>query len=71
MAAIDDVAARQGINTTGRDSIASSFWVWFYNNQNLAVTVPIRVWFINTDVKITLAQLRPLFVLLFGEDPAR
>lgn len=70
MAAIDDVAARQGINATGRNTIAASFWVWYYNHQNDKFTIPVKVWVINVTANITLAQMRPLFVLLFGEDPA-
>jgi hypothetical protein len=65
MAAIDTVADKQGINITGRQAIATAFWIWFYNNPNEKVKV--QVWFLNVDVPIS--KLRPLFVLLFGEDP--
>jgi hypothetical protein len=65
MAAIDTVADARGLNITARDAISKAFWLWFYNNPNEKVQV--KVWFVNVDVPIS--KLRPLFVMLFGEDP--
>jgi hypothetical protein len=65
MAALDELNMQSGvIDDYTKRMFAAAFWIWYYNNKKL--TIPIKIWFIRTSVSIE--QLYPLFVLLFGED---
>lgn len=63
MATIDDVPGN--VEAMPIAALKYAFWMFYHNNQNYQIKV--KVWFIN--VGITMSQLRPLFVSLFGEDP--
>lgn len=43
------------------------FWRWFRENQNLIV-VSVGKWFIRFNVRVR--DLRPLFQVLFGDEPS-
>lgn len=45
-----------------REILSTLFWSWYEDNKTQTIT--IRRWFFNWTV--TLEDLRPLFVLLFG-----
>lgn len=57
---IQNPAVRAGI----RDIMAREFWAWYYQNQDRTVTT-VKVWFLSKKVRVR--DLRPIFVLLFGE----
>lgn len=67
MATIDEVQAanNQPIDPAMKSALTSAFWLFFHNNQNYKISV--KKWFIS--VSVTIGQLEPLFVLLFGPDP--
>lgn len=66
MSALDEVATDYSqIDPVMKSIISDAFWAFFHNNRNYKIK--IKVWFISTSV--SLAQLEPLFTLLFGPDP--
>jgi hypothetical protein len=65
MAALDELDIESGvIGEYEKRIFAAAFWMWYYKNKDLKI--PVHIWIIRTSVSIE--QLYPLFVLLFGED---
>jgi len=67
MAYIDQIqisGITSGVVNIARRSFAVELWKWYEEHRNDKITA-IKVWFIN--VKIHVRDVRPLFVILFGE----
>jgi hypothetical protein len=70
MAAVDQVnvsaLAVAGDEDVIRGLISSMFWSWYRKNINVQITI-VKFWFISRAVYVR--DLRPLFELLFGNEP--
>jgi hypothetical protein len=67
MAAIDNVNFPKltgAVSDAVRALLAVEMWKWYEDHQNDKITT-VRFWVINVTVHVH--ELRPLFVMLFGE----
>jgi len=67
MAAIDRVKIPGVVGVMvdiARNATANEMWKWYDEHKDDVITT-VKVWFIN--IKIHVHELRPLFVMLFGE----
>ena len=53
------------------DNVQRAFWQWYHRNQYEHVfEKEVGFWFVKKTIRLTVSDLRPVFVKLFGAPPA-